>query len=116
MTAMAARFLPERAKGRNATIEWAIATPVGEQRHAIHVEGSTCRHVPGRAERPSVTIALSVPTFARLVAGRLNGLATPDTDDSAFDPRGLRGAGAMTACIRTEPVHAKNGESCCERS
>jgi len=73
-TSMTERFLPERAKGEQATIQWDIETPIGNQVHTIAIAGTTCTHTPGPHPSPRVTINTSVAKFIRLIAGKLNGM------------------------------------------
>lgn len=72
--AMAARFLPERAAGERAAIQWELDTPEGRRVHTITVEGADCRHTEGPCSQPRVVLGLSTAKFLRLIAGRLNGL------------------------------------------
>jgi len=71
---MAARFVPERARGERAAIQWEIETPDGERVHTLTVDGRRCAHTPGPIPRPHVTIGTSVASFLRLIAGRVHGL------------------------------------------
>jgi putative sterol carrier protein len=80
-TSMAARYLPARAKGERALIQWEIDTPEGKKVHCINVDGATCTHTPGAATNPRVTIGVSVANFLRLIAGRLNGLQAYSNGD-----------------------------------
>lgn len=73
-TSMAARFLPERAKGQNASIQWELDTPDGKKVHTITIAGTSCTHTPGALPNPRATIGTSLAKFIRLIAGKLNGL------------------------------------------
>lgn len=73
-TSMAQRFLPARAKGERALIQWEIDTPEGKKIHCININGNECTHTPGALPNPRVTIGTSVAKFLRLIAGKLNGL------------------------------------------
>jgi putative sterol carrier protein len=80
-TSMAARFIPARAKGERALIQWEIDSPEGKKLHCINVDGAQCTHTPGALPHPRVTIGVSVANFLRLIAGRLNGLQAYSNGD-----------------------------------
>lgn len=71
---MVARFLPDRARGLRATIQWNLDTSDGLRSFYLQVDGTTCSFSRGRASQPRVTIEASLPVFLRILAGRLNGL------------------------------------------
>ncbi|MFC6880438.1 MULTISPECIES: SCP2 sterol-binding domain-containing protein [Actinomadura] len=69
---MAARYAPERAKGRHGVVQWNVRTPSGRPRHyqlALAPHGAVARR--GKAVRPKVTLTLAAPDLLRLCAGRL---------------------------------------------
>ena len=71
---MAKRFLPDKAAGKNAVIQYDIAMPDGTQTYQVVVAGGTCTTSPGAGQEASVTLALSAPDFLRLIGGKLNGM------------------------------------------
>jgi putative sterol carrier protein len=71
---MARHFLPDKAAGKNAVIQYDIATPDGAQTFQVVVADGTCTTSAGAGQDPSVTLALSAPDFLRLISGKLNGM------------------------------------------
>ncbi|MGH9131204.1 MAG: SCP2 sterol-binding domain-containing protein [Acidimicrobiales bacterium] len=71
---MAAGFLPERAVGASAVIQWELATPSGKRTWQVTVADGTCSVAPGNAAVARVTLALGVADFLRFMAGRLDGM------------------------------------------
>jgi len=72
---MAKRFLPDKAVGKNAVIQYDIAMPDATQIHQVVIAGGACTTSPGAGQEASVTLALSAPDFLRLVSGKLNGMS-----------------------------------------
>jgi putative sterol carrier protein len=72
---MEGRFLPGKATGRSAIIQWTVTDPEGT-RHEWHltVGDGTCVATPGRAEKPNVTLGFTLPNFLRLAANTLSGV------------------------------------------
>jgi putative sterol carrier protein len=71
---MVQRFLPERARGMHATIQWNLDTPVGQRPVQLRVEGGKCSAHKGASGGARVTIGASIPVFLRVICGRVNGL------------------------------------------
>jgi putative sterol carrier protein len=71
---MAQRFLPDKAAGKTAVIQYDIAMPEGVKTYQVVVAGGTCTTGPGAGQEASVTLALSAPDFLRLISGKLNGM------------------------------------------
>ena len=71
---MAKRFLPDKAVGKNAVIQYDITTLDGTHTYQVVVAGGTCTTGPGAGQEASVTLALSAPDFLRLISGKLNGM------------------------------------------
>ncbi len=71
---MAKRFLPDKAAGKTAVIQYDIAMPDGTKTYHVVVGGGTCITGPGAGQDASVTLALSAPDFLRLISGKLNGM------------------------------------------
>jgi putative sterol carrier protein len=72
---MRRRFLPEKAAGRSAVVQWNIDGPDGTRyEHYITVDGGACTVAKGRAESANVTLGFTLPGFLRLAANELNGV------------------------------------------
>jgi len=70
---MAEAFLPEKAGGRSAVIQYDVASAAGTRSYQLHVADGRCTPARGTPERPRVTFALGAPDFLRLVTGELKG-------------------------------------------
>lgn len=64
-------FVPERARGQDAVIQYDIATPRGTVSYQVQVKGGSCRAERGASATPRVKLALSLPNFLRLAMGNL---------------------------------------------
>jgi putative sterol carrier protein len=71
---MAKRFLPDRAAGKTAVIQYDIAMPDGTKTYQVVVGGGTCVTSAGAGQEATVTLALSAPDFLGLISGKLNGM------------------------------------------
>ena len=71
---MATRFLPDKAAGRAAVIEYDINMPDGVQVFQVDVAGGACTASQGATKEATVTLTLSGPDFLRLISGKLNGV------------------------------------------
>jgi putative sterol carrier protein len=71
---MQERFLPEKAAGKTAVIEYDINTPDGTESWQVDVADGKCVVAKGADKDATVTLALATPDFLRLITGRLNGV------------------------------------------
>ncbi|QFU90557.1 SCP2 sterol-binding domain-containing protein [Amycolatopsis sp. YIM 10] len=71
---MAAAFRPERARGQQADFQYEVSTPDGPLEYFVRVTGDACETGRGRVDSPKLTTRVALPTFLRLVSGRLNGM------------------------------------------
>lgn len=71
---MAKRFLPDKAAGKTAVIQYDINMPEGTKSYQVDVAGGACTINTGAAKEASVTLILSAPDFLRLISGKLNGM------------------------------------------
>jgi putative sterol carrier protein len=71
---MQTRFLPEKAAGRNAVIQYDINTPEGPETYQVVVADGACTTGKGGDREATVTLALALPDFLRLISGKLNGV------------------------------------------
>jgi putative sterol carrier protein len=70
-TQMEAHFLPEKAAGQSAVIQYDIAAPDGTHSFQVKVHDGQCLILPGASEKPRVTLKLALPNFLKLVTGKL---------------------------------------------
>ncbi|MDQ6748141.1 MAG: SCP2 sterol-binding domain-containing protein [Candidatus Dormibacteraeota bacterium] len=71
---MQTRFLPDKAAGRNAVIHYEVNTPEGPEVYQVVVADGACTTGKGGDKEPTVTLALSLSDFLRLISGKLNGV------------------------------------------
>jgi putative sterol carrier protein len=67
-------FLPDKAAGQTALVQWDIAAPDGTRSYQFKVDNGACSIVKGAAESPRVTLGLSLADFVRFVSGKLEGM------------------------------------------
>jgi putative sterol carrier protein len=67
-------FLPHKAAGESAEVQWDIATPDGVRKYVVKIVEGKCEASRGTASSPRVTMSLNVPDFLRLVTGKLSGM------------------------------------------
>jgi putative sterol carrier protein len=67
-------FMPERATGQTAVMQYEVKA--GDETFTFHfkVDNGTCEWAKGAAEAPRVTMSIALPDFLRLVSGKLNGM------------------------------------------
>src|SRR5207247_2853788 len=68
---MAQAFLPDRAAGQNAVVQYDVTVAGVPHPYQLRVAGGQCEVVKGRVDTPRVTLTLALPDFLRLVAGKL---------------------------------------------
>jgi len=66
-------FLPAKAGGQSAVIQYDVNGPDGKHSFQIKVADGKCQYVSGAPESARVTLTLAAPDFLRLVSGKLNG-------------------------------------------
>jgi putative sterol carrier protein len=71
---MQARFLPDKAAGRSAVIQYEVKTADGAEAYQVVVADGKCTTGKGGDKEPTVTLALALPDFLRLISGKLNGV------------------------------------------
>ena len=71
---MAEAFMPERAAGEDAVIQYHVT--VGEKAYSyrLKVANGKCEVMQGAGGPARVTLSMAVPDFLRLVAGELGGI------------------------------------------
>jgi putative sterol carrier protein len=70
---MQERFLPDRASGVDAQIQWLVSAGGEEHAYALTVKDGTCAAERGRVENPRVTLGTDVASFAKMMAGKTPG-------------------------------------------
>ncbi|MGI5162938.1 SCP2 sterol-binding domain-containing protein [Spirillospora sp. CA-253888] len=71
---MGTRFVPEKAGGDGGVVQWDIKTPEGRHSYHLVIADGRAEGAPGAADRPKVTLGMSLPNLLRLCAGKLNGV------------------------------------------
>lgn len=67
-------FLPQRAPGVPAEIQWVVTDQGQEHPYRMAIAGGTCSTAPGRTERSKATLTMDTVAFAKLVTGRREGV------------------------------------------
>jgi putative sterol carrier protein len=70
---MVRRFVPEKARGVDAVIQFEVTDGEDEHHHEVTVREGACRSSKGRAEQPTVILRMDLVPFVRLVAGEAKG-------------------------------------------
>ncbi len=66
-------FLPAKAAGQSAVVQWDLTTPEGERAYHVTFENGACKAERGPAEKPRVSLRAAVPDFLRVITGKLSG-------------------------------------------
>jgi putative sterol carrier protein len=70
---MGERFLPEKAEGVDATVQFTITDEGKEYPYSIAIADGKCSLTEGAADTPKVTITTDVVSFANMIAGQAEG-------------------------------------------
>ena len=70
---MCAAFLPEKAGGQSAVIQYDVKAPDSTHSYQLKIADGKCQVLKGAPESARVTLTLTTPDFLRLVTGQLNG-------------------------------------------
>ena len=71
---MQERFVPEKAKGINAEIQWVVTDEGVEHPYTLKVSDGTVSVEKGRSASPRVTLTATLVPFLRLISGQENGV------------------------------------------
>ena len=71
---MQERFLPEKAKGVVADIQWVVTDQGSEFPYTLKVNDVAAKVEKGKAGSPRVTLTAGLVPFMRLIAGQENGV------------------------------------------
>jgi putative sterol carrier protein len=66
-------FLPEKAAGQSAVVQWDLTTPDGERTYHVVFENGTCKAAQGPADKARVSLRAAIPDFLRIITGKLSG-------------------------------------------
>ncbi len=72
---VAQAFLPAKASGHSAIIQYDVVMPRGVVSYQLIVRDGTCTARRGVHAAPRVTLRLTFPDFLRLISGKLSGAA-----------------------------------------
>jgi putative sterol carrier protein len=67
-------FLPEKAVGQSALVQWDIAAPDGTHSYQVNIDNGECSVAKGGDGSPRVTLGLTLADFIRFVSGKLDGM------------------------------------------
>jgi putative sterol carrier protein len=70
---MVQAFIPEKAAGQTAVIQYDVVGPDGKLSYQFRVLDGKCALSKGAPDSARVTLTLASPDFLRLVTGKLNG-------------------------------------------
>jgi putative sterol carrier protein len=70
---MKAQFLPKKAAGQTATIQWDVQANGKSHLYQVIVTNGDIAIKAGNSQPSRVTLTLQLPDFLRLVTGKLNG-------------------------------------------
>jgi putative sterol carrier protein len=73
-TGMEQHFLPDKAAGKNAVIQYDITSPDGTESWQVVIADGACKTSKGAEKEANVTLQLALPDFLRLISGKLNGV------------------------------------------
>ena len=71
---MQERFVPDKAKGVNAEIQWVVADEGVEHPYTLKVSDGSAAVEKGRSASPRVTLTATLVPFLRLISGQENGV------------------------------------------
>jgi len=98
---MTKAFLPAQATGQNAVIQWDVNAGGGVHSYQLKVADGKCTASKGTAEKARVTLGVDLPTFLRVITGKING-------QQAFFNGKLKLAGDMMFAMTQEKWFDKN--------
>lgn len=71
---MQERFVPAKAQGVNADIQWVVTDEGNEHPYTLKVADGAAAVEQGRAASPRVTLTAALVPFLRLISGQENGV------------------------------------------
>jgi putative sterol carrier protein len=70
---MEERFLPEKAQGVDAKVQFVITDNGQEFPYGVEFSGTSCKAQAGQVDSPKVTITTAVVPFAKMIGGQSEG-------------------------------------------
>ena len=70
---MEERFLPEKAQGVDAKVQFVITDEGTEYPYGVEFANGTCKTEAGTIDAPKVTITVGVVPFAKMIGGQAEG-------------------------------------------
>lgn len=70
---MSQRFLPAKAGGTTAEIQWVVTDQGQDHPYRMSIGGDACSVGRGQAESPRVTLTTDLVSFSKLVTGQARG-------------------------------------------
>jgi putative sterol carrier protein len=98
---MTKAFLPDKAKGQAAVIQWDIKLPKDAVSYQISVSDGKCAFTKGTPDKAKVTLTAALPDFLRVITGQLAG-------QQAFFTGKLKLSGDMMFAMTQENWFDKN--------
>lgn len=98
---MTKAFLPAQATGQAAVIQWDVNANGTVHSFQLKVADGKCTIQKGAADKARVTLGVDVPTFLRVITGKING-------QQAFFTGKLKLAGDMMFAMTQEKWFDKN--------
>lgn len=98
---MTRAFLADKAAGQSAVIQWNVQASDGTHTYQLNVADGKCTAAKGTPAEPRVTLDVSLPTFLRVITGKVNG-------QQAFFTGKLKLSGDMMFAMKQEGWFDKN--------
>jgi len=98
---MTKAFLPAQATGQSAVVQWDINAGGAVHTYQLKVADGKCTATKGSGEKARVTLGVDLPTFLRVITGKING-------QQAFFNGKLKLAGDMMFAMTQEKWFDKN--------
>lgn len=70
---MQERFLPEKAQGVDAKVQFVITDEGQEYPYGVEFANGTCKTAPGTVDSPKVTLTVGAVPFAKMIGGQAEG-------------------------------------------
>ncbi len=70
---MQERFVPEKAQGVDADIQWVITDGDARHEYVAAIHNGSCEISKGTVDDPKVTLTMDAVTFSKLVTGQAQG-------------------------------------------
>ena len=98
---MTKAFLPAKAGTQSAVVQWDVLIDGATHTYQLKVDGGKATALKGAPEKARVTLAVDLPTFLRVITGKING-------QQAFFNGKLKLSGDMMFAMTQESWFDKN--------